>query len=213
MGCLKALAVRVGCAVLLAAACLLVMLYHSEIRDYYRAWRGTAAEVWTAPVAGGETRARQALERLRQPGGPAWVDLTAGEAAAFLDGALSRSGARRVLDSTQVALLDGEIRVRGLLDLRGVPRSTLGPLAGVVGDRESASIGGPLSADSAGLVLTVTWLRLHDFPFPRATIPRILEAARIPGASGARVPLPGMTGIGDVRVSPSGLRLYRSSPR
>ena len=213
-GCLKAMAVRIGCAALFAAACVFVILFHTEIWDYYKAWRGNPAEVYTPPAEGGEPRSRSAFERLARPGGPAYEDLTAGDVAALVSRALEEAGGRRVLDSVRVALLQNEVRVRGVLDLSGVPRSALGPLAGIVGDREPASIGGPLSADTAGgLVLTVTYLRLRDFPFPRATIPRILRAARVPGAIGARVPLPGTAGIGDVRVSPSGMRLYRMTPR
>jgi hypothetical protein len=213
-GCLKAMAVRIGCAVLFTAACVFVILFHTEIWDYYRAWRGNPAEVYTPPAVGGDARARSAFERLARHSGPAYEDLTAGDVAALVSRALEEAGGRRVLDSVTIALLQNEIRVRGVLDLSGVPRSTFGPLAGMVGDKEPASIGGPLSADTAGgLVLTVTYLRLHDFPFPRSTIPRILRAARIPGVIGARVPLPGTAGIGDVRVSPGGLRLYRRTPR
>lgn len=213
-GCLKAMAVRIGCAVLFAAFCVGVILFHTELWDYYRAWRGNGAEVYAPPSAGGDAKARGALERLARRGGPAYEDLTAGDVAALVGKALEEAGGRRVLDSVRVATLQNEIRVRGVLDLSGVPRSSLGPFATVLGDKEPASIGGPLSADTTGrLVLTVTTLRLRDFPFPRATIPRILRAARIPGAIGARVPLPGTVGIGDVRVSPSGLRLYRRTPR
>ena len=203
---------RVGCAVLFAAACVFVILFHTEIWDYYKAWRGNPAEVWVAPAPGGEGRAREAVGRLGRPGGPAYVDLTAEATAALVQAALQQQGHRQVLDSLRVALLDNEIRVRGVLDLSGVPRSALGPLAGAVGDKEPAAIGGPLSAERGGLVLTVTYLKLRDFPFPRGTIPRILQAARVPGALGARVPLPGTAGIGDVRVSPRRLRLYRSAP-
>lgn len=215
------MAVRIGCAVLFAAACVAVILFHTEIWDYSRElWdylsrlRGKPAEVYVPPAEGGEARARDAFDRLARRGGPAYEDLTAGDVAALVSRALEEAGGRHVLDSVKVAMLQNEIRVRGVLDLSGVPRSALGPLAGVLGDREPASIGGPLSADSAGgLVLTVTYLRLREFPFPRATIPRILRAARIPGAMGARVPLPGTAGIGDVRVSPGGMRLYRRTPR
>jgi hypothetical protein len=213
-GCLKAMAARIGCAVLFAAGCVFVILFHGEIWDYYKAWRGNPAEVYAPPAPGGDTRARGAFERLARRGGPAYEDLTQGDVAALVSRALEEAGGKRVLDSIRVAMLQGEIRVRGVLDLSGVPRSSLGPLASVLGDKEPATIGGPLSADtSGGLVLTVTYLRLRDFPFPRATIPRILRAARIPGAIGSSVPLPGAAGIGDVRVSPSGMRLYRRMPR
>jgi hypothetical protein len=68
--------------------------------------------------------------------------------------------------------------------------------------------------DSSGhLELTVTYLKLRDFPFPKSTIPRILETAHVPGAAGARVQLPGTTTVGDVRVTPAYVRVYRSAQR
>lgn len=213
MGCLRAMAVRAGCSVLLAVALALGIVYRRQIWDYYREWRGTSGEVWVAPSANGTAEAQAALDRLARSGGPAYVDIRAGALAALVDAALARSG-RRVLDSVQVALLENEIRVRGSLDLTGVPRNLLGPLSGVVNDHEPAAIGGPLSVDSGGrLILTVSYLRVREFPFPKSTIPRILMEAHIPGADGPRVPLPGVSRAGDVRVSPSRVRFYRSSPQ
>jgi hypothetical protein len=212
VGCLRAMVVRAGCSVLLAVALAVAFLYRDQILDFYHQWRGRG-EVWVSPRAGGARQAAGAIQRLSRPGGPAYVDLSAFEIAAVIEDALARTGQRRVIDSLQVALLENEVRVRGSLDLSGVPRGLLGPLAGVVNDREPVTIGGPLSVDSSGqLNITVRYLQLRDFPFPRATIPRILDAARIPGVAGARVPLPGLPRVGDVRVSPRAVRLYRGSP-
>ena len=212
MGCLKALFVRIGCLVFVIVLLVLGIVFRSEIWDYYTAWRGNPGAVYVAPAEGGAARARDAVERLARRGGPAYEDLTAADLAALVTEAIARSGERRVFDSVRLALLDNEIRVKGVLDLSGVPRNLLGPLAGMVSDHEPAAIGGPLGVDSAGgLELTVTYLKLRDFPFPRSTVPRLLEAARIPGARGARVPLPGVSRIGDVRITPSHVRLYRST--
>jgi hypothetical protein len=213
MGCLRALFVRVGCLVLLVAAIVLGIVYRRAILDYIDAWRGHPNEVYASPAAGGVARPSTALGRLEQRGGPAYEDLTAADLAALVESALSREHTR-VLDSVQVALLENEVRVRGSLDLTGVPRNLLGPLASALRSREPAAIGGPLSVDSTGhLQLTVTYLTLHDFPFPRGTIPRILGAAHVPGARGATVPIPLAARLGDVRVSPSYVRFYRSAQR
>jgi hypothetical protein len=216
MGCLRAMVFRVIGSLVLLAVIVVGYVYRHEILDYWDQWRGGAngaAETWTAPAAGGAAASADKLSRLARSGGPAYVDLTAAEVGALIDAALTRE-ARHVFDSTQVALLENEIRIRGSLDLSGVPRNMLGPLAGVVGAREPAAIGGPLSVDSTGqLMLTVTYLKVRDFPFPRSTIARILSAARVPGAVGASLPVPGTPHVGDVRITPSHVRVYRSSPR
>jgi hypothetical protein len=211
MGCLKAMFVRAGCAVMLVVALIAAFIYREQILEYSRQWRGSTGEVYVAPAPDGASKARAAFDRLERRGGPAYQDLTAADLASLVEAALARTG-RRVLDSVRVALLEGEIRVAGSLDLSGVPRHLLGPLSGAMHEREPAAIGGPLSVDSSGhLVLTVTYLKLRDFPFPRGTIPRILGAAHVPGAQGARVPLPGPATVGDVRVTSSYVRVYRSA--
>jgi len=211
LGCLRAMVVRAGCTVLLAAALAAAFLYRQQLLDFYRDWRGRGEE-YVAPAADGTRGALAKLEALARPGGPAYVDLRAAEIGAIIEAALAQARSR-VVDSVRVALLEGQIRVRGSLDLSGVPRSLLGPLAGAVGEREPVTIGGPLTVDSAGqLSLTVSYLQLRDFPFPAGTIPRLLEAARIPGARGGRVPLPGLPRVGDVRVSRSAVRWYRRQP-
>ena len=213
MGCLRAMIWRVLGSLMLLSALAAGYIYRHEIMDYWDQLHGGATETWVTPATGNSSSAADKLARLARSGGPAYVDLTAADVGALIDAALTRE-ARRVFDSTQVALLENEIRIRGSLDLSGVPRNMMGPLAGVVGDREPASIGGPLSVDSTGqLMLTVTHLKVRDFPFPKSTIPRILSAARVPGAVGASLPVPGTPKLGDVRVSPSHVRVYRSSPR
>ena len=211
MGCLKAIFVRAGCAVMLVVALIAAFIYREPIWEYSRQWRGNTGEVYVAPAPDGAARARAALDRLERRGSSAYEDLTAADIASLVEAALARTD-KRVFDSLRVALLEGEIRVSGWLDLSGVPRNLLGPLSGAMNDREPAAIGGPLSVDSSGhLVLTVTYLKLREFPFPKGTIPRILSAAHLSGAVGARVPLPGTTTVGDVRVTPGYVRVYRSA--
>jgi hypothetical protein len=119
-----------------------------------------------------------------------------------------------VVDSVRVALLQDELRIGGSLDLSGIPRNALGPFQGALGTREPLVIGGPLAVDSAGrLVMEVTTLKVKEFPFPRSTIPALVRQLRIPGADGSAVPVPGITGVGDVRVTPDHVRFYKASQR
>lgn len=204
-----------GCLVVVVAALLIGALYHREILDLVDRWRGKPGAVFApaAPPAAAHLDPAAALASLGRPNGPPYVDLTAADLATLVQAALTRERAH-AFDSVQVALLDNEVRVRGSIDLHDVPRSTFGPFANLIGEREPAAIGGPLSVDSAGqLLLTVTSLKVGQFPLPRATIPRILAAAHLPGARDASVPLPVGQRFGDVRVSPAAVRLYKRTAR
>jgi hypothetical protein len=214
MGCLKLIVVRVISTIILLALVIVAWTYRREIMGYIDAWRGHkgATYVPAAPAQPGADRGAS-MARLNERGGPAYQDYTAAQLATIISAALGGEG-RRVFDSVQVALLENEVRVRGSLDTRAVPRSLLGPFASVLGDREPAAIGGPLSVDSTGrLMMTVTYFAVKDFPFPRNMIPRLLQAAKIPGASGSSVPIPTGTTLGDVRVSPEHVRFYRPGAR
>jgi hypothetical protein len=211
MGCLKALFVQVGCLLILVAAVVLAFVYRRPLVDAYRKWRGerpAAAVAYAAPDAAGGRRADDALARLGRAGGPAYVDLSAGDIAALLDRDLVRAS-RNVFDSVQVALDSNTILVRGVLDLSRLPRDFLGPFASSLTGHEPVEAGGALLPGPGG---GVRWLpsrlRIHDFPIPRRGIPSLLRALRV-DAGNTGVALPGISGVGDVRVSPERVRLYR----
>ena len=211
MGCLRGLFVRIGCLVVLLALLALGWIYREEVKDLYRRLRGlpgrarvTYVSADTSPAA-----AETALRRVERRGGPAYVELTAGQVGALIAGVLERTGTNAV-DSVQVALLEGEVLLHGSLDMTHVPANLLGPLAGALGPRESIAIGGPLSVDPIGrLMWSVTSLSVKSFPFPRSTIPALIRQLRIPGAEGNAVPVPGLTNLRDVHVTPDVVRLYR----
>jgi hypothetical protein len=215
MGCLRTIVFQIGCLVLLVALAFFGWVYREQTMDLVRRLRGlppTTDVVFVMPAAS-PAEGQAALDRLAQRGGPAYVDLSAAEVGALIDAAMARTG-RRVVDSVGVALLEDELRLRGSLDLSGIPRNALGPFASALGQREPLVIGGPLAVDSAGrLVMRVTTLRVKDFPFPRSTIPALVRQLRLPGAEGNAIPVPGMPGVGDVRVTPAHVRFYRAAQR
>ncbi len=215
MGCLKALFVQVGCLVLLVAAVVLGFLYRKQIMETYHRLRGVkpAAEVvYAAPDAAGARRAEDRLAQLGRPGGPAYVDLTAGDVAGLLERDVVRPSGR-ILDSVRVALDSNVILVRGVLDLSRLPHDFLGPFSGSFNGREPVESGGALAAGAGG---SLRWipdrLRIRDFPIPRRGIPALLRSLHVGAAEGGVV-LPGVTGVGDVRVGPERVRLYRLERR
>ena len=217
MGCLRKLFVQIGCLIFFLALLVVGFIYREQVTAIYRRLRGLPppleTTVFLPPATGGAARARESLRRLAGREGLAYVDLTAGDIAALVDGELGRAP-RRAFDSVAVGLTADALRLRGVLDLREVPRGLLGPLASGMSGREPVTAGGPLSVDSTGRVLwTLTSLKVRDFPFPRGTIPAILRSLRIPGVEEGALPIPVGERVGDVRVSPTGVRLYRAPPR
>ena len=215
MGCLRALFVQVGCLVLLVAAAALAVLYRKPLWDAYHRLRGgkpPAAVVYAVPDAAGARRAEDRLAQLARTGGPAYVDLTAADVASLLDRDVARPSGR-ILDSVRVALDSNLILVKGLLDLSRLPHDFLGPFSGSFNGREPVESGGTLVAGSGGALRWVPdRLRIRDFPIPRRGIPALLRSLHVAAAQGG-VALPGVTGVGDVRVTPERVRLYRSERR
>ena len=211
MGCLR----RLGCLVLLVVAVAAAFLYRDRLAAVYRRIRGVRAPapvVFTPPAPGAAGQAEDALGRLQRPGGPAYVDLTAAQLAGLLQRQLA-PGPRPVLDSVAVALDTGRVEVRGSLDVSVLPKALLGPLAAGLGAREPVTAGGTLAVTGGQAWWTIDALRIGDLPMPRAAVSRLLKAMDVPGARGAAIPLPLPAGVGDVRVSPSGVRAYRASAR
>jgi len=216
MGCFKSACAGTGCLVVLAAAAVAGFVYRDRVAALYRRVRGVPEPppaVYVTPTPGAAAQAGTVLEQLTRRGGSAWVDLSAAQLAALIERELSR-GPTRVLDSVAVALGDQHVQVRGSLDVSVLPRRLLGPLAQGLGRREPVVAGGTLSAQPDGRVVwTIDELRIRDFPFPRSVIPAILHAMSLTEGKGATVPIPLPAGVGDVRVSRAGIRVYRAAPR
>ena len=216
VGCLRQLFVQIGCLVVLLALVVLGFLFKDQLGAVYRRVRHLpppaeeAHYVPPAPAPGGLEGARQALARLQQRGGPAWVDLSAAQVGALIEERLKSTGRRSAVDSLAVAFVGDEARVRGVVDLSGVPRGALGPFVGALDRRQPVALGGIFSADSAGRVWwTVTRLVVGDFPFPRGTIGAVLRQLQVPELRGSAIPLPLREPVGDATVRNDALRLYR----
>jgi hypothetical protein len=216
VGCLKNVFAGIGCLVVLAAAAVAGYHYRGELAALYRRLRGHPASpptTFVAPRAGDAARADSALAALARRGGPAYVDVTAGELASLIARPLEQ-GPRRVFDSVAVGLGEERIEIRGSLDVGVLPRRLLGPLREGLGRYEPVRAGGTLAvAPDAHVYWTVDRLMIREFAFPRAAIPAIVDALGIPGVRGAAVPIPLPPGVGDLRVRPAAVRAYRASPR
>lgn len=218
MGCLKNVLAGVGCLVILLAVAVAGFFYRDRLAHLYRKVRGIPDKppvVYVLPIAGGAAHAETALRSLARRGGPEYVDVAPAELAALIDRQLARAP-RRVFDSVAVALEEGDQRVlvKGSLDVSELPQRLLGPLAEGLGRHEPVVAGGRLSAGPDGrLRWAVDQLVIREFPFPRSVIPAIIRSLGVSDARDAAVPIPLPAPVGDVRVSESGVRLFRTGQR
>lgn len=210
MGCLARLLILV----LLAAAVFFAWLS----RD--RWWPGAREEravvpTWERLTPEGAQRARVALQRLQRPDGPVFASVSGGDIASYVLLDANRA-ASAFTDSAEAAVIGDQLVIRAPVPLRelGAGRD-LGPLAGMLREREPVQVSGRLRVAAPGRgELTITEVRVRDFPLPTGIVARMLGANG--GATGGRtdatVPVTLPRHIGDVRVGDGRITLYKNNP-
>ena len=224
MGCLR----RVGCVVVilvLAAGAYLAYL-NGWVKIGPSSGRTSGGPADTAVLTGGDwepltpdgaARARTAIEALGRRSGPVYSTITAGELASYIFSQIGRQlppSAQDVRASVRNGLLYVRASVR-LSELGG--DQILGPLTGLLGERETMQFGGNFHVLRPGLAeFKVDEIRLREFRVPRAAIPRLIAQLRrgsVPeGVSPDALPLEIPRYIGDVRVNQGKITLYKAVP-
>jgi len=162
------------------------------------------------PTEGGARRALDKVDSLN-----AWradsVVLTASEMASLIGAGLDPAF-RGYMDSLQVGLEEGRVRIEASFDTSQIPKDLLGPLGGMVDNREHLKAAGPVAVSEPGKAeWRVDQLTLGSFPFPRDVIPRLLERAT--GSRTATIPVMIPQGIRAVAIHPTGVTLYGRTDR
>jgi hypothetical protein len=139
------------------------------------------------------------------------VVLTPSEVASLLGNGLDPTF-RKELDSLQIELLDGEIRVRARLRTARLPAEAVGPFASALRPTEPVQATGPLRVTGPGAgEWVVRSFQIRDFPVPAPAIPRLVSRALgDPSRETAPVKIP--AGIRAIRLTPGGAILY-GAPR
>ena len=135
------------------------------------------------------------------------VVLTPSEFASLVGSGMDRE-LRAQLDSLQVELLDGEIRVSARLRTAALSPELIGPFAGALRPTEPVDASGPLRVTRPGAgEWRVPTFRIGDFPVPEEMVPRLVGHAL--GDSGrTAVPVKVPQGVRAIRVRPGGATLY-----
>jgi hypothetical protein len=171
--------------------------------------------VWQPLTVQGGERARGALEELQRPAGRTVVTVGAADLGAYVYQELARQLPPSA-DSVEAMAVGDRLHVRASVRLRELGgRDVLGPLAGMLGDRERLQIGGNLRVIRPGLgELVVREIRVGQLPLPSAIIPRLLRQVsrrdRPPGISESGLPLRLPDYIGEVRVAGGNVTIYKA---
>jgi hypothetical protein len=158
------------------------------------------------------------LARLSQPTGPVFGNLSAGDVASYVYQALSKQLPPSA-DSIEAAVIGDRLYIRAsvrLQDLGGT--STLGPLSGMLGERERMQFGGTFHVIRPQLAeYEVKDIKIRDLSLPQAMIPRVLSqserGSRPEGLSPDGLPLVVPKYLGDVRIANGRVTLYKTLPQ
>jgi hypothetical protein len=217
MGCIA----RLGCLALLVL--LAVAGWFTRDRWLHRLTGSSAAtaaapeKVWQPldPAAG--ARGKRAIDRLSDPRGPVFTNLTAAEVGSYVVQAVGKSFPASA-DSVEAAVIGDMLVVRAIVPTKEVAGSgVLGPLAGLLNERERISLGGTLHVVRPGLSeFRIREAKLRDFKVPSGAIPRLVQQIRrgkvVEGIADDALPVATPKSLGDVRIANNRVTLYRVTP-
>ena len=172
---------------------------------------------WVALSAAGAERGREAVAKLNQKNGPAYVNVGAADLAAFvLDSILhgfspSASGAQAIAKNDRIYMK----AMVSVADLGG-PK-TLGPLSAMVSGKQELTIVGKLEVLSPGKAqLRVEEISLGELKVPTALIPKLVQRLGVKGRDastpGDAIPVHVPNSLADVRVNKGHVTLYKTTP-
>ena len=217
MGCLR----RAGCVVVLMALAVGLWITQDKWMRLFGRSRApaeaTLERVWQPLSPAAAARGRQAVDGLSSPRGPVYVTLTANEIASYVvqaaGGAFPASA-----DSVEAAVIGDVLYVRAIVPTKDIASSgVLGPLAGLLNERERVSLGGGFRVVRPGLSeFQLRDVKLREFSVPRGAIPRLVQqitrGRKTPGVADDALPVPTPTSLADVRIADGRVTLYKSTP-
>ena len=175
----------------------------------------TAPRGWEALTTERAERGRVAVESLGQRSGPVFANLSAAEAASYIFLVVAKQLPPSAKNAE--AMVSGDrLQVRSdvkLSDFGGA--ASLGPLASLLGDRDSVRLGGTINMIRPGLgEFRLREVKLGKLNVPSPLIPRltgqIRKGDRVEGTSSDGLPMKFPDYISDVRISNGRITLYKN---
>ena len=217
MGCLR----RMGCLVVLVAIAIGLWITQPRWMPLVRRASNTpepvVERVWQPLSPDAAARGRRAIEGLSSARGPVYANLSANEIASYVvqaaGGAFPASA-----DSVEAAVIGDVLYVRAIVPTKAIASSgALGPLAGLLNERERVSLGGSFHVVRPGLSeFQLRDVKLRDFSVPRGAIPRLVQqitkGKKTPGVADDALAVPTPATLADVRNANGRVTLYKTAP-
>src|SRR6266571_1105524 len=213
-GCLKGV-LKLGCAIAIIGALALAWWFREPIMSNFARWFGrstalppVADTAVGAPTPKAIASGKAKVGTLRTATGPDSVVLNPNEMASLIGAGIDWN-VRKMYDSLRVELQEGTLILHARLDTRALPPGTLGPFAGMFGEREPLRMAGTLSVDRPGRALyDITEISLRGIEIPGPFVKQITKQMAGASANGA-VPLKVDPAVSDVKVHITGVVLYK----
>lgn len=223
MGCIA----RLGCLAVLCIAAILgwftrdrwLTVVHGTINSSGSSTttetvNGVAERTWEPITLDAAARGKRAIDGLNSSSGPVFANLHANEIASYVFQAVGHVPTPS--DSAEAAVIGDVLYVRAIVPLRDIASSgVLGPLGGLLGDREKLSMGGSFRVLRPGMSeFQVREIKLRDFTVPHGAIPKLVSAiskgVRPQGMADDALPVPTPMNLGDVRIGHNRVTLYKT---
>jgi hypothetical protein len=214
MGCIA----RIGCLILLALLALGAWLTREK---WLRIGPGAATTTSSAPMweplspeAG--ARGKRGIDNLANPSGPVFTNLSASEVASYVFQTAAHT-IPTTADSAEAAVIGDALYVRAVVPIKDIAGSgVLGPLAGLLNDRERLQLGGTFHVIRPGLSeFEIREIKLRDFKVPTGAIPKLVQqithGARPEGVAPDALPVITPRSLADVRVANRRVTLYKTT--
>jgi hypothetical protein len=211
---------RVGCVVLvlvLAGALWLTRDRWLRLLPGSHGTTTTTERLWEPLSPAAAARGKRAIDALSARSGPVFANLKGAELASYI---FERAGAAlpAASDSAEAAVIGDVLYVRAIVPMKAVAASgALGPLGGLLNDREPLSLGGTFHVIRPGLSeFKVREVKLRDFKVPSGVIPRLVQqldrGQRPDGVSADGIAVKTPPELVDVRIADHRVTLYRATP-
>ncbi len=219
---------RLGCLIIFIILGILAWFNRDRLESTYRRYAGgppgadTSAVIrvpgeWEQLSPNKSSVGQRKVESLSGRSGPAYVNLSPGEASSYILQAVVRQLPGESQQATSSVKGD-RLYVRANIDLKQIGGAkVLGPLGGLLGDRDTVQLGGTIHVLRPGVgEFKVKEIRVGAFPVPSALIPRLVSRLRkgdMPaGLSSDALPMKMPAYIGDVRIADGRITVYKNSP-
>ena len=213
MGCVRRLILL---ALLIAAIAAGWWLRDRWTKSADRADRAEREELWQPLTPEGAARARRAVQELEGSSGPVFVNVRGADLSSYVYEELAAQLPPSAED-VHSAVIGERLYLRATVRLSELGgRGVLGPLAGLLGERDTVQFGGRFDVIRPGLAqFLVDDIRVREFPVPSRLIDRLIgeirRGAPVEGLAPNGLPLEVPSYIGDVRIADRRITLYRAA--